>query len=139
MDEQIIFHAGTLEEVDGKLKQIGHKCKACGKVNFPQSELCMFCGADDYEKAPLSEEGTLYSYSITEVPVGPYKPPIIGGFVDLPEGARVYAQIRTARENVKRGMKVKVQIGALWTDANGADVMGYYYVPADDVNGGAAQ
>jgi benzoylsuccinyl-CoA thiolase BbsA subunit len=137
MEGKTIFHAGTLEEMDGRLVQVGHKCKACGKVNFPQSERCMFCGSNEFEKVPLSEEGILYSYAVTEVPVGPYKPPIIGGFIDLPEGARVYAQIRTDREKVKKGMKVKVQVAPIYTQEDGTEVMGYYYVPAEENEGGA--
>ena len=136
MAEPIIFHSGTLEEINGGLVQVGCKCMQCGKISFPQTERCMFCGAEDYQKVPLSEVGTVFSYSITRLPVGPYKPPTIGAFIDLPEGTRVYGQIHAEETEVKVGMKVKAQTGILWSEKDGKEVLGYYYVMAGVKDGG---
>jgi len=129
MSNQNIFYPGTLEEKDGKLIQMGNKCKDCGKTAYPPSEFCQFCSSQNVEKVPLSKTGTLFSYSVTRVPVGNYKPPIIGGYIDLPEGTRLFGQIRAKTEDVKIGMKLQVQTGVLWTEKDGTDVYGYYYVP----------
>lgn len=131
MSEKIIFYPGTLEEVDGKLIQTGNKCKTCGKVSFPKTELCPFCAGEDLEKVPLSEEGTVFSHSVTRMPVGHYQPPTIGAYVDLPEGTRVYGQIHADEKDVKNGMKVKVHVGSIWTEADGTEVYGYYYEPSE--------
>ena len=131
MAEKRIFFKGTLEEVDGKLVQVGNVCKKCGKISFPQGERCLFCGSGETEKKPIATEGTLYSYSITRRPVGPFEPPFAGGYVDLPDDVRVYGQIHTDPENVKVGMKLKAEVGTLYTEEDGTEVVGYYYVPAE--------
>jgi len=137
MSNQIIFHPGALDEKDGKFIQIGNKCKDCGKTTFPVMELCQFCSSENVEKIPLSTIGTLFSFSVTRVPVGHYKPPIIGGYVDLPEGTRVFGQIHAKVEDVKTGMNVKVETGIIWTEKDGTKVLGYYYVPCKENFGGA--
>jgi uncharacterized OB-fold protein len=138
MDKRIIFHPGALEEIDGKLVQRGNRCRDCGKTSYPAVELCPFCSSDNVEKVPLSTRGTLFSFTITRVPVGPYKPPIIGGYIDLPEGTRVFGQIRAGEEEIKPGMRLRVETGVLWTEKDGTEVLGYYYVPCGEDCGGVA-
>lgn len=139
MGKQIIFHPGALEEREGKLIQMGNRCNRCGKTSFPVVELCPACSSEDVEKVPLSIEGIVFSYSITRVPVGPYKPPIIGAYIDLPEGTRIFAQIRGDAEQVITGMKVRMETGIVWTEKDGTEVLGYYYVPIQEGCGGASQ
>ncbi len=137
MGKQNIFYPGALDEKDGKLVQMGHKCRDCGKTSYPAVELCPFCSSGQVEKVPISPVGTVYSFSVTRVPVGPFKPPIVGGYIDLPEGTRVFGQIHAKVEDVKTGMKVRVETGVLWTEKDGTEVLGYYYVPYEVERGGA--
>ena len=130
-----IFHNNALTEVDGKLVQMGVKCAICGKTTYPATERCAYCGAAEIQPAKMSEIGIVYSYCIVRLPVGPYKPPMIGAYVDLPEGARIYAQIHAPEEEVKVGMKVALRTGVIWTAKDGTEITGYYYVPY--VEGGA--
>jgi uncharacterized protein len=139
MSNHIIFYPGALEERDGRLIQMGTRCKDCGKTGYPPSELCRFCSSANVETVSLSTVGTLFSYSITHVPVGNYTPPIIGGYIDLPEGTRVFGQIRARLGDVKPGMRLQVQTGVLWSENDGTDVYGYYYVPAEAEGGGEGQ
>ncbi|MDD5171147.1 MAG: OB-fold domain-containing protein [Syntrophales bacterium] len=137
MSKQVIFYPSVLDEKDGRLIQMGNKCRDCGKTFYPAVERCPFCSSEEVDKVPLSTVGTLFSFSVTRVPVASYKPPIIGGYIDLPEGARVFGQIRADLEDVKTGMKVKVDTGVLWTEKDGTEVLGYYYVPCEAKGGGA--
>ena len=137
MANQVFFYPGVLEQKDGSLVQMGNKCKACGKTSYPAVELCPFCSSDKTEKIPLSTVGTVFSFSITRVPVGPYRPPIIGAYIDLPEGTRVFGQIHANENEVKTGMKVKAETGVIWTEKDGTEVLGYYYIPYKAENGGA--
>jgi uncharacterized OB-fold protein len=137
MSKQVVFYPGALEEKEGKLVQMGNKCRDCGKTSYPAVELCPFCSSDKMEKAPLSATGAVFSFSITRVPVGPFKPPIIGAYIDLPEGTRLFGQIHAKAEEMKTGMKVKVQTGVLWTEKDGTEILGYYYVPCEAECGGA--
>lgn len=139
MSSQIVFHTGALEEKNGEFIQVGNKCKDCGKTSYPAVELCQFCSSENVEKVPLSTTGTLFSFSITRVPVGPYKPPFIGGYIDLPEGTRVFGQIHANIDDVKTGMQVKVETGIIWTDKDGTKNIGYYYVPCKAKSGGAEE
>ncbi|SMC81798.1 Zn-ribbon domain-containing OB-fold protein [Papillibacter cinnamivorans] len=129
MRNQVLFHEGTLEEADGRLVQTGKRCRDCGKTAYPAMERCPFCASENTEKAALSKVGTVFSYSVTRVPVGSFKPPIILAYVDLPEGTRVFGQIHADEKQVRAGMKVEVETGALWTEKDGTEVAGYYYVP----------
>lgn len=131
MDCLIIFYPGALDHKDGRLVQMGNKCKDCERTSYPAMELCPFCSSENTEKVPLSKIGTLFSFSITRVPVGPFKPPIIAGYVDLPEGTRVFGQIHATAEEVHAGMRVKVETGVIWTEEDGTEVLGYYYVPCE--------
>jgi uncharacterized OB-fold protein len=79
----------------------------------------------------------LFSFSITRVPVGPYKPPIVAGFIDLPEGTRIFGQIHAAPDEIKTGILMTMKTGVLWTEKDGTEVMGYYYVPIWTDVGGA--
>lgn len=136
MDDQIFFHPGVLEERDGSFVQIGRRCNSCGKTSFPASEFCKFCSSEKGETLPLSKIGTLFSFSVTRVPVGPYKPPIISGFIDLPEGTRIFGQIHADVEEVRTGMRLSMETGVIWTEKDGTEVIGYYYVPCEEDNGG---
>ncbi len=134
---QILFHPGALEEKNGKWLQMGFKCDACGKTSYPVVELCPFCSSGKGKKKQLSKTGTVFSYTITRVPVGPYKPPVIAGYIDLPEGTRVFGQIRADIEDLKTGLQVEMKTGVIWTEKDGTEVLGYYYVPCKNGCGGA--
>ena len=101
------------------------------------AQLCPFCSSDNGEKVALSTIGTVFSFSVTRVPVGPYMPPIIGAYIDLPEGTRVFGQINSNVEELKTGMKVKVETGVIWIEKDGTEVLSYYYVPCEPECGGA--
>lgn len=131
MAEKVLFYNGALEEVGGEWKLVGSRCKCCGKVSYPRAERCIFCASPDGEATVLSEEGTVYSYHIVRVPVGPYRPPLIGGLIDTPEGVRLYGQIKAPEEKVEIGTKLKMKTGTLYTDKDGNEVFGFYYVPAE--------
>ena len=137
MSEQVFFHPGALEEQDGALVQMGFKCDSCGKTTFPVYELCSFCSSEAGKRVPLSKTGTLFSYTVTRVPVGPYKPPIVAGYIDLPEGVRIFGQIHADFEDVKSGMRLKMETGTIWTEKDGTAVTGYYYTPYETEDGGA--
>lgn len=130
MSNQVLFHKGALDEADGKLIQLGNKCKDCGRTSYPAVERCPFCASEDTEKTPLSKTGTVFSYSVTRVPVAAFKPPIVVAYVDLPEGTRVFGQIHADEKQVRAGMKVEVETGVLWTEKDGTEAIGYYYVPS---------
>ena len=85
----------------------GHKCKKCGKVQFPVQKFCMYCQAPEefLEEIPLADKkGTLFTFSMDErAPV--IELPNILAAVNLEGGGRFFSQM-TDRDvnNVKIGM-----------------------------------
>ena len=73
----------------------GHKCRQCGKEQFPMQKRCMYCAAagEFLEDIPLADrEGTLFTYSIDDrAPV--VDPPNVLAAVSLGGGARFYSQV----------------------------------------------
>lgn len=47
------------------------RCKACGKFRWHPSPLCIFCAHGDYDWAPLSGRGRVYSWTVITHPVHP--------------------------------------------------------------------
>ncbi len=58
------------------------KCRVCGKINYPPSNICRYCGSSDVEKVYLDNEyGRLITWTIIHtVPEGfdEQRPRIIG-------------------------------------------------------------
>jgi len=89
----------------------GHRCKKCGKIQFPPQKLCMYCQAEEefLEEIPLSDKkGTLFTYSMDErAPV--VDPPNVLAAVNLEGGGRIFSQM-TDRDvkNLRVGMPIEL-------------------------------
>ena len=65
---------------------LASKCNKCGKLHFPPQRLCSKCFSwEDMEDTPLSRRGKIFSWTVSYL-MGEH--PI--GYVDLPEGIRVF-------------------------------------------------
>jgi len=77
----------------------------------------------------LSRRGRLYSYTIAHMPSTHFQPPYAIGFVDLPEGVRVFAPLKmTEAKPFKVGMDMEVVIEKLWQEDD-KQVIGYKFKP----------
>jgi 3-hydroxy-3-methylglutaryl CoA synthase len=73
----------------------GHRCKKCGKVQFPMQKLCMYCQAKEefLEEIPLAnKKGTLFTYSLDERALV-IDPPNVLAAVNLEGGGRIFSQM----------------------------------------------
>lgn len=115
------------EEGGGQL--IGSKCKICGQNFFPPRDRCFECFSRELEPIKLSQIGKLYTFTISRMPVAKYKPPFALAWIELPEGIRVFSQLKDW-ENVslKIGMPVKLVLDTLWADET-KEVFGYKFAP----------
>lgn len=81
---------------------VGSGCTRCGSVAYPAQRRCRACGSwDESEPARLSARGTLVSWSV--IHVAPPRPgvqtPYAVGFLDLPEGVRLFTPIDTGDDD----------------------------------------
>ena len=130
-EEEVFFHPDLLEvPKDGSPAYLkGYKCKKCGKLDFPKPVICTDCWGEEFEVVPLSRKGKLYSFS--ELYVGPpgygQDLPYIIGYIDLPEGIRVFAQLEGEPGTYKCDEEVELTVGRIRTDEDGRPVMSYKF------------
>lgn len=105
---------------------VGGRCRDCGTTTFPAKPICPGCwGEGTQDAAPLSAEGILYTYTVVRNPPLGFKGPYVLGYVDLPENLRVMARLDgEPPSGLKPGARVRIEIGAVATDDEGATLVG---------------
>ncbi len=118
-------------------KIIGNKCSICGDVFVPPRKICGKCNETiplDENWVELPETGILKNYTITHYKVNDRasrkvkKPQIIGMIqIDGSHTALIYRLLNIIQEDVKIGMKVKIE----WeekTKGDPSDIKGFVKV-----------
>ncbi len=129
MAERVPIREGTFrEEAEGGVL-LANNCASCGQIFFPKAKLCLACLHEELEEAPLSREGKLYSYTIAHMPSSFFAPPHAMGYVDFPEGLRVFAPLKMIDgKPFEVGMDMEVVIEKLW-EFEGKELIGYVFKP----------
>ena len=123
---------GLLTSIENDGKLLGSKCNDCHQVYFPSlGQNCFKCLSENLSVIELSSQGKLYSYATCMVPTKRYKPPYVTGFVELPEGVRIFCQMEQGglAENLKVGMQVNLNVATLW-ETEEEEVVAYRFSPA---------
>lgn len=116
------------EEAEGGVL-LANRCKSCGRVFFPKVVFCLSCFHENLEEMRLSRRGKLYSYTIGHMPSTHFMPPYAIGYVDMPEGVRIFAPLKmVADKPFKIGMEMEVVIEKLWQEGDD-EVVGYKFKP----------
>jgi uncharacterized protein len=114
-------------ERDGSVRLLGSKCVRCGAVAFPPHGMCPGCGAEHgQDEVELSPVGTLYTFSEIHVAPKGFATPYAVGYVDLPEGVRLFGQIEGRAADLKVGQPVAVMLGPVRSEA-GRTVISYKF------------
>jgi uncharacterized OB-fold protein len=101
---------------DGTVRLSGSRCIRCGNVAFPPHLQCPACGeASGLESAALSCVGTLYTFAEIHVAPEGFAVPYAVGYVDLPEGVRLFGQIEARAASLKIGQRLAVALGTVCT------------------------
>ena len=117
----------TKDKAGGRL--LASKCKSCGQIYFPALERCVECYRQDMEEVKLSKTGKIYTYTVVQMPVKNYEPPFALAWVELPEGVRLFTQLKDwENKELKIGMDVNLVIDTLWEEEE-KEVYGYKFVP----------
>ncbi len=126
-----VFLEGSIEK--GAPTLVGSKCKKCGKIFFPKKKVCPNClSFGEMEDIPLSRKGKLYTYTIAYV--GPLidKLPYAFGFIDLPEGVRIFSLLTENNpEKLRVGMEMEVVAEKIKKVTDGSEAIVYMFKPVE--------
>lgn len=113
----------------------GSRCKNCGTLYVGPRQYCAKCSTDGpFATERLSPNGEVYVWSIIHQSRPGIPTPYIAAVVDLPEGVAVNANITGIEpkpENMKFGMKVKMETEKVSEDREGNSYVAYHFVPAE--------
>lgn len=111
---------------------IGSRCRDCGAAAFPPRVVCHKCAGENVEEIPLSQRGKLASFTVSWAAPEGFKPPIIMGFIDMPEEVRLLSLI-TGCEPDKDAMQGGQEMGLVFeemkVDQDGNQVMVFKFRP----------
>ena len=109
---------------------LGSRCRTCQEVTFPQKQICPNCFGDDVKPVALSTRGKLFTFTITYQGPKEFSVPYACGYIDLPEGVRLYSLITDwTPERLKIGMDMELGIEKIREDSKGNEVFGYTFRP----------
>ena len=129
MVDQAPIMEGIFTECPDGMTLAAYKCKACERIHFPKPTLCLDCCADVLEPVPLSRRGRLFTYTIVHMPASHFQPPHAAGYVDLPEGLRIFVPLDIVESKpFQVGMEMEINIGPLWQEED-REIIGYRFSP----------
>ncbi len=80
------------------------------------------------EEVPLSSRGTLYTYCVVQIPPEGFQEPYALGYVDLPEGVRIFANLSVEDfAKLEIGMEMELVIEELCRDTDDNPVVCYKF------------
>lgn len=111
---------------------IGSKCQACGAVAFPKRAVCHKCLGEDVAEIPLSRRGKLASFTVAWAAPQGFKPPLMQGYIDLPEGVRLFSLITGPEPSpyaLELGQDMDLGFEQIGTDDDGNQIVAYTFKP----------
>jgi uncharacterized OB-fold protein len=127
--ERVAIAEGLFVEGTDGGRLVANKCETCGQVFFPKADFCFSCFGEKMKETLLSSRGKLYSYSIGHMPSMHFAPPHAVGYVDLPEGVRIFAPFKMIDgKPFEIGMEMEVLIEDLWEEEERV-MVGYKFQP----------
>lgn len=129
MTEIIPIKEGIFVNDKKGARLLANKCEKCGYIFFPKATFCLNCYADHLEDVELSHRGRLYSYTIGYMPSMHFTPPYAIGYIDLPEGVRIFTPlIIDENKPFNVGMELELIIEELWQEDD-KRIIGYKFKP----------
>ena len=103
------------------------RCATCGEHRYPPRALCVNDLAE-MERIPASATGKLITAVRMERPPYGFEGAIWVGYVDLPEGVRVFTRLDPRGQDLVPGMDMAHKVGVVRTIPK--DVLGPLFFPA---------
>lgn len=118
-----VLHGDCWSAVDSRTAQLfAHRCAKCGTHYLPRVMTCTNCGTAAFDRVALAAEGTLYTYTIVHNAGGVWPSTYAVGYVDFPEGVRVFGQLREADERLSVGARVVAEPATIYERKDGTAV-----------------
>lgn len=128
-DNTRLINEKWFTQTPGGLALAGSRCRQCGRVYFPRKRVCTECfQIDQMESVALSSRGRLYSFTVVEAGPAGFKVPYAVGYVDLPEGVRVFAPLEGDLDALEIGMEMEMGVGPI-KEENGVTIIGQKFRP----------
>ena len=115
---------------------LASKCNKCGKLHFPPQRLCAQCYSwEEMEDAPLGRRGKIFSWTVSYM-MGEH--PM--GYVDLPEGIRVFAVFTDLGDNPTEALDIGQDVELVvmtmcemefGMEVGGSEFVGYKFRPVN--------
>lgn len=134
-NEKVFIEDGWFKNFGDGVALSGSRCSACGKVFFPPKPVCPACFDGALEDVPLSKKGILHTYAVSYMGPPDLVKPYIIGFVDLPEGIRIFSLITgcdAGTRTLRMGIAMEMVIETIKRDKEGREVVGYKFRPGGE-------
>ena len=125
-----IADEAMIDKPDGTIRLVATECRACGQRVFPPTAVCPECMSENTKFLELSQTGTLYSWSVVHAAPKNWTTPYIAGYVDMPEGVRVFAHmVDIDPEILSFNMPVSACKITMGQEPDGSPIVSYSFVP----------
>ncbi|TXT56040.1 MAG: hypothetical protein BAJATHORv1_30424 [Candidatus Thorarchaeota archaeon] len=97
------------------MTEIASRCSECNRTIYPARSFCPYCGPaiDIIEEIPLGSEGTILSYTISQMPPEGFEPPLILALIETSSGATILCHgDKDAISSLEVGCSVIIQKGS---------------------------
>jgi uncharacterized OB-fold protein len=114
----------TIDE-EGVERLAASRCTSCSDTRYPPRRLCP-SDLTEAETIALSGLGQVYEAVLVALAPQGYTAPYWVGYVDMPEGVRVFAQLRPKHENGEptHGDTAELALDEVAIDADGGAIVG---------------
>ena len=101
--------------------------------------VCHKCAGENLDEIALSKRGKLASFTVAWAAPEGFKPPVIMGYIDLPEGVRLISLlsgVEADKDALKAGQEMELVFEPIRTDEEGKQVLAFKFKPVAE--GGAS-
>lgn len=132
MTDPVPLREGLFRETAAGPTLLASRCTACGHTSYPPALRCLDCGREEtQETIELGSDGALLCATVVHMGNDRYPPGYTVGYVTMPHGVRVFAQLAIAAgEDVPApGTPMTLEIVPMWRKQE-QDVLAYRFVPS---------
>jgi uncharacterized OB-fold protein len=118
---------------DGEPHLLAQECAECGARYFDRRNACASCEGTEFRQVSVPTEGELRSFTIVSLAAPGIPVPFVAAVVDC-GGTSVRGNVVHTPpdpEHVRLGMKVRLTLVPIGTDADGVEAVGYGFEPSN--------